>query len=195
MKQTATGLRAAAFAGVLSVAVAVPAQSAETFTVDSRHTYPVFEINHLGFSTQRGRFNKTEGKIALDRAAKTGSVEVTIDSASIDMGLDAWDKQMRGEDFFNAEQFPTMSFKAERFSFEGDKPVAAQGALTLLGVSKPVTLKIDGFTCGTHPINKKSLCAADISTTIKRSEWGMTKYVPSVSDEVKILIPVEAFKD
>lgn len=187
MKQLAVGIIAAALTG--------SAVAAETFTLDTRHTFPVFEINHLGFSTQRGRFNKTEGKITLDRAAKSGSVEVKIDSASIDMGLDEWDKHMRGEDFFNAEQFPTMNFKADKFSFDGDKPVAAEGTLTLLGVARPVTLKIAGFTCGTHPINKKALCAADISTTIKRSEWGMKKYLPAVSDDVTIKIPVEAFKD
>ena len=187
MKQLAVGIIAAALAG--------SAVAAETFTLDTRHTFPVFEINHLGFSTQRGRFNKTEGKITLDRAAKSGSVEVKIDSASIDMGLDEWDKHMRGEDFFNAEQFPTMNFKADKFSFDGDKPVAAEGTLTLLGVARPVTLKIAGFTCGTHPINKRALCAADISTTIKRSEWGMKKYLHAVSDDVTIKIPVEAFKD
>lgn len=187
-------LTAGILAGAL-VAVAGSAVAAETFTIDPRHTYPVFEINHLGFSTQRGRFNKTEGKIALDRSAKSGRVEVKIDTASIDMGLDEWDKHMRSDEFFDVEQFPTMNFKADKLAFDGDKPVAAEGTLTLLGVTKPVTLKIAGFTCGTHPINKKPLCAADISTIIKRSEWGMMKYVPAVSDEVKILIPVEAFKD
>ncbi len=187
MKRIATGF--------VALVLAAPALAAESFTIDARHTFPVFEINHLGFSTQRGRFNKTEGKITLDRAAKTGSVDIKIDSASVDMGLDDWDKHMRGEDFFNAAEFPNMVFTADKFSFEGDKPVAAEGMLTLLGVAKPVSLKIAGFTCGTHPINKKALCAADISTTIKRSEWGMKKYLPAVADEVVIKIPVEAFKD
>jgi polyisoprenoid-binding protein YceI len=187
MKRIATGF--------VALAIAAPALAAENFTIDARHTFPVFEINHLGFSTQRGRFNKTEGRISLDRAAKTGAVDIKIDSASVDMGLDDWDKHMRSEDFFNAAQFPAMTFTADRFSFEGDKPVAAEGMLTLLGVAKPVSLKIAGFNCGTHPINKKALCAADISTTIKRSEWGMKKYVPAVADEVMIKIPVEAFKD
>ena len=182
-------------AGLAALAIAGPSLAAETFTLDVRHTFPVFEINHLGFSTQRGRFNKTEGKITLDRTAKTGNVDIRIDSASIDMGLDDWDKHMRGEDFFNVAAFPSMTFSADRFTFDGDKPVAAEGTLTLLGVAKPVSLKIAGFTCGTHPINKKALCAADISTTIKRSEWGMKKYLPAISDEVVIKIPVEAFKD
>lgn len=187
MRFVRTGLLALFFAG--------SCQAAETFTIDVRHTFPVFEVNHLGFSTQRGRFNKTEGKITLDRAAKTGSVEIRIDSGSIDMGLEDWDKHMRGEDFFNVAQHPFMSFTADRFMFDGDKPVAAEGSLTLLGVAKPVTLKIEGFNCGTHPINKKALCAADISATIRRSEWGMKKYLPAIGDEVTIKIPVEAFKD
>lgn len=181
--------------GLAALVFAAPSHAAETFTLDVRHTFPVFEINHLGFSTQRGRFNRTEGKITLDRAAKTGSVDIRIDSASIDMGLDDWDKHMRGEDFFNVAEHPAMTFSADKFTFDGDKPVGAEGTLTLLGVAKPVSLKIAGFTCGNHPINKKALCAADISTTIKRSEWGMKKYLPAISDEVVIKIPVEAFKD
>ena len=187
MKKTAVGLAFAALAG--------SAFAAESFTIDPTHTWPYFEVNHLGFSTQHGRFNKTSGKITLDRAAKKASVEVSIDTASIDMGLEKWDTHMKSDDFFNVEMFPSMTFKSDKFTFDGDKPVAAEGSLTLLGVTKPVNLKLAGFNCGTHPINKKSLCATDISATIKRSEWGMTKYLPGVSDEIKITIPVEAFKD
>lgn len=182
----------------IGVAVAIltgSAFAAESFTVDPNHTWPYFEVNHLGFSTQRGRFNKTTGKITLDRAARTGSVEVSIDTTSIDMGLEKWDAHMKDDEFFNVEMFPSMTFRSYKLTFDGDKPVGAYGSLSLLGVTKPVRLKIAGFTCGAHPITKKSLCAADISATIKRSEWGMTKYVPGVSDEVKITIPVEAFKD
>lgn len=188
MKKTALGLIFAALTGPAFAAT-------ESFTIDPTHTWPYFEINHLGFSTQHGRFNKTSGKITLDREARKGSVEVNIDTASIDMGLEKWNTHMRSDDFFNVEMFPRMTFRSDKFVFDGDKPVAAEGSLTLLGITKPVSLKLSGFTCGTHPINKKSLCAADISTTIKRSEWGMTKYVPGVSDEVRISIPVEAFKD
>jgi polyisoprenoid-binding protein YceI len=180
---------------VIALTVATPICAAESFTIDPRHTYPVFEINHLGFSTQRGRFNKTSGKITLDRAAKKGSVDISVDTASIDMGLDEWDKHMRSEDWFDVEKYPTMTFKSDRLFFEGDRPVAAIGTLTLLGVSRPVKLALSGFKCGTHPINKKPLCAADVSTSIKRSEWGMTKSLPGIGDVVKISIPVEAFKD
>ncbi|EGK70420.1 MAG: polyisoprenoid-binding protein [Methyloversatilis sp.] len=191
MKKTLIALFGA-FAGLSMTAGAM---AADSFTIDSRHTFPVFEVNHLGFSTQRGRFNNVTGKIMLVPSQKSGSIEVTIDSASIDMGMDAWDKQMRGEDFFNVEKFPNMSFKSTRLVYDGDKLVGAEGDFTLLGVTRPVKLEVKGFTCGTHPINKKALCGADISTVIKRSEFGMTKYVPSISDDVVIKIPVEAFKD
>ncbi len=191
MKKTLIALFGA-FAGLSMTAGAM---AADSFTIDSRHTFPVFEVNHLGFSTQRGRFNNVTGKIMLVPSQKSGSIEVNIDSASIDMGMDAWDKQMRGEDFFNVEKFPSMSFKSTRLVYDGDKLVGAEGDFTLLGVTRPVKLEVKGFTCGTHPINKKALCGADISTVIKRSEFGMTKYVPSISDDVVIKIPVEAFKD
>ena len=175
--------------------VSVPALAAESFTVDSRHTFPVFEVNHLGFSTQRGRFNKTSGKITLDAAARNGSIDITIDAASIDMGLDEWDKYMRSEDFFHTEKFPTMTFKSNKVIFEGDKPVAAEGEFTMLGVTRPVKLIVLNYTCGVHPLNKKGLCGADVTTTVRRSEYGMKKYLPAISDDVKISIPVEAFRD
>ncbi len=177
------------------VATAAPAIAAESYTVDSRHTWPVFEINHLGFSTQRGRFNKTTGKIVLDAAAKQGSIDIAIDTASIDMGLEDWDKHMKSDEFFNVEKFPTMTFRSDKLSFDGDRLIGADGNLTLLGVTKQVRLSVSNFRCGTHPLNKKAVCGADVATLIKRSEFGMTKYVPAVGDLVKVTIPVEAFKD
>lgn len=181
---------------VCSAALAASALAApESYTVDPRHTFPVFEVNHLGFSTQRGRFNKASGKITLDRAAKTGSIDVAIDTASIDMGIEKWDEHMRSEDFFNVAKFPTMTFKSTKVSFDGDKLVGAEGDFTLLGVTKPVKLTVAGFRCGENPIAKKQACGADVTTSIKRSEFGMTKYLPGVGDDIRILIPVEAFKD
>ena len=185
-----------ASAVLLSIALAAPTlAAADSYTVDARHTFPVFEINHLGFSTQRGRFNKTSGKIVLDMAAKRGSIDITIDTASIDMGLEDWDKHMRNADFFDVEAHPSMTFKSDRVVFEGDKPVAAHGTLTLLGVGQPVKLDIANFRCGVHPFNKRPLCGADVGTQIKRSAFGMTRNLPAVGDVVRILIPVEAFRD
>lgn len=175
--------------------VAAPALAADSYSVDARHTFASFEVSHLGFSTQRGRFNKTAGKIVLDLQAKTGSVDIVIDAASVDTGLDKLEEHLRGEDFFNAEKFPTVTFKSRAVKFSGDKPSAVEGDFTMLGVTKPVTLTINAFNCGVHPINKKDLCGADAVAVVKRSEFGMTKYVPGVGDEVKLFIQVEAFKD
>ncbi len=182
-------------AGLIGLALTTPAFAADSYSIDPRHTFPVFEVNHLGFSTQRGRFNQVSGKITLDTAKQKGSVDVSIATDSIDMGLDDWDKHMKSEDFFHVAKYPTMTFKSDKFVFNNGKPVAAEGSLTLLGVTRPVRLTIAGFTCGIHPIMRKELCAADVSTSIKRSEFGMTKYLPAVGDEIRILIPVEAFKD
>lgn len=177
------------------VASATPVVAAESYAVDPRHTWPVFEVNHLGFSTQRGRFNKTSGKIVLDTAAKKGTIDIAIDTASIDMGLEEWDKHLKSDEFFNVEKFPTMTFKSDKLSFDGDKLVGAEGSLTLLGVTRLVTLSVSNFRCAPHPLNKKPTCGADATTVIKRSEFGMTKSVPAVGDVVKITIPVEAVKD
>lgn len=183
----------------LALAVAallsVPAQAADTYKVDPNHTWPTFEINHLGYSTQRGRFNKSSGQITLDLAAKKGSVDITIETASIDMGFEKWDEHMKGEDFFNIALFPAMRFVSDKLVFDGDKVVAAEGSFTLLGITKPLTLTVSNFRCAPHPMLKKQACGADISATLKRSEFGMAKYVPMVGDEVKIQSPVEAIKD
>lgn len=178
-----------------AAAVSAPVLAAESYTIDPRHTFPSFEVTHLGFSTQRGRFNKASGKIVLDLAAKSGSVDISIDAASIDMGIDKWDEHMKSEDFFNAAQYPSISFKSDRLTFDGDKLVAVDGQLSLLGATKPVTLKVTHFHCGMQPVAKREACGADATATIRRSEFGMTKFVPGVGDEVLLRIPVEAFKD
>lgn len=180
---------------LLTLLLATPARAADTYTIDSDHTWPVFEVSHMGFSTQRGRFNKTRGKITLDLAAKTGNVDVTIDTASIDMGFEKWNEHMRDINFFNVAQFPAMRFVSDKLVFEGDKPVAAEGELTLLGTPVAVRLVITDFRCGTHPMLRKSMCGANISTTIRRSDFSMSRFIPTIGDEVRIFSPVEAFKD
>lgn len=180
---------------LLATVVAMPAMAADTYTIDPNHTLPIFEVNHLGFSTQRGRFDKTAGTIRLDLAEKTGDVEWTIDADSINMGQTKWNDHLKSADFFDVAKFPTITFKSDKLIFEGDKPVAAEGVLTLLGVTKPLKLAIHRFTCGVNPINQKPLCAADIEASLKRSDFGMTKYLPGVGDEVKVYVPVEAYKD
>ncbi|BAN35970.1 hypothetical protein SCD_n02161 [Sulfuricella denitrificans skB26] len=173
----------------------VSAFAADSYTIDSRHTFPSFEVSHLGFSIQRGRFNNSAGKITLDTSAKSGSIDVTIDTASIDTGLAELEKHLQGEDFFDVAKYPTITFTSKSLKFEGDKLIGANGDFTMHGVTKPVNLVIDHFRCAPHPMNKKPTCGANATTTIKRSEFGITKYVPAVGDEVKIVIQVEATKD
>lgn len=171
------------------------AVAADTYTVDPGHTFPRFEINHFGFSTHHGQFNKTAGKLVLDRAAKTGSVEITVDTASISTGDPKLEKHLRSEDFFSVEKFPAMVFKSKAVKFDGETPVAAEGELTLLGVTRPLTLAVSRVKCGPHPIAKKEACGAEVTGTLKRSEFGMMAYVPAVGDEVTLRIQVEAHKD
>jgi len=182
-------------AALMAAAFAAPAWAADTYTVDPAHTYPGFEINHLGFSTMRGTFDKSAGKITLDAAGKSGSIDISIDTASIDTGHAKRDDHLRSEEFFNVAKFPAMTFKSSSLKFSGDKLTSADGELTLLGVTKPVSLSLSAFNCGPHPMNKKQVCGANATTTIKRSDFGLSAYVPAVGDEVKISIEVEAVKD
>ena len=174
----------------------LPAFSApEVYTIDSRHTFPSFEVMHFGMSIQRGSFNKTSGKINIDREAKTGSVDVTIDAASVAANEPKLGEHLRAADFFNAAAHPNITFKGSKFNFDGDKVKSVDGELTMLGVTKPVTLAAQHFNCGNHPMNKKAMCGAEFTTTIKRTDWGMKYAVPAVADDVLLRINVEAFKD
>jgi len=183
---------AAALSGALTT---LSAAAAESYSLDVRHTFPSFEVMHLGYSLQRGRFNKTAGKITLDTAAKKGTADITIDAASVDTGLDKLEEHLRGEDFFNVAKHPTITFKSDKFTFEGDKVKSVTGNFTLLGVTKPVTLNAAYFNCADHPMAKKKACGGDFVATIKRSDFGMKYAIPGVADEVTLRIQVEAFKD
>jgi polyisoprenoid-binding protein YceI len=188
-------MKALTLAAALATVLALPAAAQETYSLDARHTFPTFEVNHLGFSTQRGMFTKTTGKVTIDRAARKGSADITIDMSAITKGDAKLSDHLRAEDFFDVAKFPTATFKGSDFKFEGDKLVSVGGDLTLRGVTKPVTLAVAGFTCGAHPMNKKALCGADASVTIKRSDFGIKYALPAVGDNVKLSIPIEAFKD
>lgn len=170
------------------------ALAADSYTVDPSHTFPTYEINHLGFSTQRGRFDKTTGHITLDRQAKQVSAEITIDAGSIDTGLDKLEAHLRKPDFFDVEKYPTITFKSTQAHFTGDELTALDGELTMHGQTRAVRLDVKNFKCGNNPFTKKPLCSADVSTTIKRSDFGIKYGLPVIGDEVKLLIPVEAYK-
>lgn len=166
---------------------------AETYTIDSKHTFPSFEISHIGFSTQRGRFDHTNGTIKLDAKNEEGLIAVKIDANSIDTGLAELEAKLKEAEFFNTAQFPTITFNSTKVKFTGDTPIATEGTMTLLGISKPVLLVIENFHCGIHPMSKRNVCGADASGMIKRSDFGMTAFLPLIGDEVKLKIQVEAF--
>jgi polyisoprenoid-binding protein YceI len=176
-------------------AVTLPAFAADTYDVEPNHTFPRFEYNHLGFSTHQLQFDKTSGTIVFDRAAKTGSVDITIDTTSIDAGSEKFEEHLRSDDFFDTAKYPTATFKSDKVKFKGDIPVEVEGDLTLHGITKTVTLKIANVKFGQNPISKKDAAGAQVTGVIKRSDFGLGKYVPLVSDEVTLRIQVEAVKE
>ncbi len=175
---------------VAGTAVAAP----ETYIVDPTHTFPSFEVSHLGFSTQRGRFNTTSGKIVLDRTAQTARVDITIDAKSISTGLAKLEEHLRAEDFLDVAKHPTIRFKSTRARFADGKLVGLDGDLTMRGVTRPVSLTVTSFYCGENPFAKKPACGADAVGSLKRSNYGINYALPAVGDEVKLLIQVEAHK-
>lgn len=190
-------MRSVVFTAAAALVAAAPFAAGAapvSYTIDGAHSYPYFEINHLGFSTMRGRFNETEGKITLDTAAKTGSVEVTIDAESIDTGHDKRDDHLRSPDFLNAGEFPEITYKSTKVTL-GDGTAKIEGNLTINGVTKPVALDVTRFNCGPNPMSKKETCGFDAVATIKRSDFGVSYAVPAVADDMKLLISVEAIRD
>src|SRR5438309_5755838 len=179
---------------VFWVALAAPALGQESFRVDRLHTAATFSVSHLGLSLQRGSFGKTTGTVMLDRAAKTGSIDLAIDAASVTSGSTSRETMLKGEDYFNVAQFPSITFKSTKLKFDGDRVVSADGELTIRGVTKPVTLTVADFKCAVHPATKKPACGAEVTASVKRSEFGMTKNQASTSDDVTIAIAIEAIQ-
>lgn len=178
-----------------SLAVALPAlASAANYTIDPEHTYPSLEMSHMGLSIWRGKFNKTTGKITLDRAAKTGSADIQIDVASIDFGHDKMNEHAVAEDWLNVQKFPTMTYKGT-LKFKGDMPVSVDGQLTMRGVTKPVQLKINSFKCMPHMMLKIEVCGADAEGVLNRADFGMTKYSEGEAGKIYMRIQVEALHD
>jgi len=181
-------LTAALFAALAGSAIAAPV----TYNVDGSHTYPRFSYSHFGYSTQQSSFKKTMGTVVYDAEAKTASVDIRIDMTSVNTGFEVFDGHIQGEDFFDTAKYPAATFKSTKVVFEGDKPKAIEGVLTLKGVSKPVTLTVTSFQAMPHPMMKKPAIGANAFTVVKRSEFNAGKYAPYVGDEVRIDIALEA---
>ena len=165
---------------------------AASYNIDPSHTYVSFGISHLGFSTMRGKFNEQSGSMEFDPATKTASVTIEIDAASIDTGHQKRDEHLRSPDFLNAVENPTITFKSTGVEWNGQKLASVTGDLTVLGVSKPVTLTITAMKCGEHPFAKKPACGFDATGSIKRSDFGVNYGLPGIGDEMTLDIELEA---
>ena len=188
-----TSFKQLSLAAALAAALVAPAIAApQTYVVDSTHTFPRFSYSHFGYSTQLSSFKQTTGKVVFDAQAKTGSVDISIDTRSVNTGFDDFNGHIQGEDFLDTAKFPTATFKSTRVVFEGDAPKSIEGQLTIKGVTKPVTLSVTSFQAMPHPMLKKPALGANATTTIKRSEFNAGKFAPYVGDEVRIDIAIEA---
>jgi polyisoprenoid-binding protein YceI len=193
--------RSIAVVAVLALPWAASAQS-QSYTIDPPHTHAYFEVDRFQTLTMYGRFTALTGKFALDRTARTGSVELTIPTATVSIGdleragrQRTGDEHMRSADFFNVAEFPTMTFRSTKVVFDGELPKAVEGNLTLLGVTRPVTLSFERFACMPHPFTKRDNCGGNATATIRRSEYGMKYLLPQIGDEVKIRVQFLGMRD
>lgn len=181
-------------AALLATGVAAPARAAvEHYVVDPGHSFPSLEFPHMGISVWRGKFNRTSGHVTLDRVARSGTVEVTIDTASIDFGLDSMHEHAVSADWFDVAKHPTASYKGT-IRFDGDRPAAVDGALTVKGITRPVPLTIRSFACIPHPLTRKQVCGADAEGSLHWADFGMKKWGDGDADKVTLRIQVEAAK-
>jgi len=181
-------------AAAVLLASTVSAQAA-SYAIDPTHTYVTFEISHFGTTTNRGRFDKKEGSVEFDRAAKTGKVEIVVDATSINTGFAGFNKHLQTAELFNAEKFPTFTFAADKFVFNGDKVSEVTGALTLLGKTNPLTLKATNFNCYENPMLKREVCGGDFEGTLDRTQYGMNYGIDwGFPKNVHLVVQVEAIK-
>jgi len=164
-----------------------------TYTLDPAHTYPSFAADHMGgLSVWRGKFDSTSGKVVYDKAAKSGSIEVTVDMSSINFGMPKLNEHAKSAEIFDVAKYPTATYAGKFTKFNGASPTEAEGTLTMHGVTKPVTLKIDSFLCKPNPMTKKEVCGADATATFNRADFGVNfgeKY--GFKQEVSLQIQVE----
>ena len=168
------------------------AQAAE-YLIDPTHTYASFEIDHLGFSTQRGQFNRSSGSIEFDPNQQSGRIDIRIDATSLDTGFGLRDDVLRGEEWFDTKSFPDILFRSDKLIFRDDKLSAVEGTLVMRGEMRPLRLEINRFKCGLNLANRKRGCGADAQASLKRSDFGLNNGQPFIGDEVRLRIQVEAY--
>ena len=184
-----------ALAAAATLATGIAHAEPASYAIDPTHTFVTFEISHFGAAVNRGRFDKKQGSVQLDKAAKSGKVEITFDMTSVNTGTPAFDKHLQSADLFNAAQHPTMKFVADKFVFNGDKVASVEGQLTLLGKTGPLTLKANQFACYDSPMLKREVCGGDFEGTIDRTQWGMNYGVEwGFPKNVRLIAQIEAVK-
>jgi polyisoprenoid-binding protein YceI len=164
------------------------------YKIDPAHTYPSLEFPHMGISVWRGKFTKTRGEVVLDREARTGTVDVTIEAASIDFGHPVMNEAAASAEWLNADMHPSLRYIGD-IKFEGDRPARVEGNLTLMGVTKPVALRIESFKCIPHPLFRREVCGADASGALDRAEFGMKQYTSDGMGHITLRIQVEAMRE
>ena len=178
-----------------ATALTAGAAQAANYAIDPTHTFVTFEISHFGATTNRARFDKKQGTVEFDRAAKTGKVDISIDTTSVNSGTPPFDKHLQSADLFDAAKHPSIKFVSDKFSFNGDKVSEVTGQLTLLGKTAPVTLKATQFNCYDSPMLKREVCGGDFETTIDRTQWGMNYGVEwGFPKNVRLVVQIEAVK-
>jgi polyisoprenoid-binding protein YceI len=178
----------------LTLMGATAAAAPVKYTVDSEHTYPSFEADHFGgMSVWRGKFNSTSGTVVVDQEAKTGTVDIQIDMASVDTGSDKLNTHLKSPEFFDVQKIPTATYKGKLTQFKDGAPTQVQGDLTMHGVTRPVTLTLNSFKCMAHPMKKIEFCGADATATINREDFGISfGKTFGFKMDVKLLIQIEA---
>ena len=184
-----------ALAAVATLAsVATTAQAAD-YASDPTHTFVTFEIDHFGTTTNRGRFDKKEGTVQFDRAAKTGKVDISFDVASVNTGTEAFNKHLQSADLLNVAQHPKARFVSDKFVFNGDNVTEVSGQFTLLGKSQPLTLKASKFNCYQNPMLKREVCGGDFEATFDRTAHGLNYGIDwGFAKNVRLVVQVEAVK-
>jgi polyisoprenoid-binding protein YceI len=173
----------------------VAAAAEVSYSIDTNHTHATFAFQHLGFSTFHGKVPARGGTVVIDRAARSGRVDVEFDPNAVATGVPKFDDHLRSADFFEVAKHPTATFKSSQITFD-DKgtPRTVVGDLTIKGITKPVTLQVTSFHCGDHPMAKVPACGANATASIKRSDYDMSFALPAVPDEIKLEIEIEAMQ-
>ena len=168
-------MKIALSAAVLTLITGSALAAPVTYEVDPGHTYPSFAADHMGgLSVWRGKFEKSSGTIVLDKDKSTGTVDITVDTSSVDFGHEKLNEHAKSPDLFDVAKYPTATYKGKLVNFKNGAPTEVEGEFTLHGVTKPLTLKINQFLCKPNPMTKKEVCGADASATFNRSDFGVT---------------------